>query len=78
MSSLSKKGFPGDPLRGAALPLLFASLGVGYYCLTAAGGPKTAGSLSAADEKRFARHKRDALFAAGAGLGAAAVLWWMR
>jgi len=58
-----------------ALPLTFAGLGVGYFALTRLQGPA---SLHPRDLEIWERHKHDANVALVAGLGAGALLWWMR
>jgi hypothetical protein len=58
-----------------ALPLTLAGLGVGYFALTHLQGPL---SQRPQDLELWDRHKRDAKVALVAGLGAGALLWWMR
>ncbi len=58
-----------------ALPLVFAGLGIGYFAVTRLHGPA---SQHPQDLELWERHKRDANVALVAGLGAGAILWWMR
>jgi len=61
--------------RSDVLPLTFAGLGVGYFAVTYLQKPTLP---SPRDLELWERHKRDARVALVAGLGAGALLWWMR
>jgi hypothetical protein len=61
--------------KGAALPLAFGALGVGYFVATQLRKPTIDDMHSLA---QWQRHARDAKVALVAGLGAAAMLWLLR
>lgn len=61
--------------RKAMLPLAFAGLGASYFALTILRRPPQTDALAT---MLWERHERDAKFALLAGVGAGAILWWMR
>jgi hypothetical protein len=61
--------------RSAALPIVFGSLGVGYFAATYIARPDASNIEARA---LWQRHAADAKIALVAGLGAAVVLWLAR
>jgi hypothetical protein len=61
--------------KGAALPLTFGGLGVGYFLLTYLNRPSEADPVARA---AWERHARDAKVALFFGLAAGTILWVAR
>lgn len=62
-------------MKNTTLPLIFGTLGVGYFAATHLRRPSPTNIAAFEDWKR---HARDANVALAAGLGAAGVLWLLR